>query len=117
MEKSIFQGPALQLQSKILLLLIPLIILPLLVLGWLAYSLLMEDTRNRTQYQMSTLLEQIESQTETQLRTARANASLFANNVLIKQYIRERPSSGDGHYLEQQAKDLLFNYQLAYPEY
>jgi len=107
----------LQLQSKILLLLVPLIILPLLVLGWLAYSLLMEDTRNRIQYQMSTLLEQIESQTETQLRTARANASLFANNVLIKQYIRERPSSGDGHYLEQQAKDLLFNYQLAYPEY
>jgi diguanylate cyclase (GGDEF)-like protein len=117
MEKSISQGLALQLQSKILLLLIPLIILPLLVLGWLAYSLLMEDTRNRTQYQISTLLEQIASQTETQLRTARANASLFANNVLIKQYIRERPSSRDGHYLEQQTKDLLFNYQLAYPEY
>jgi len=107
----------LQLQSKILLLLIPLIILPLLVLGWLAYSLLMEDARNRTQYQMSTLLEQIESQTETQLRTARANASLFASNALIKQYISERLSFGDSYNLEQQALDLLFNYQLAYPEY
>ena len=108
-----------QLQSKILLLLIPLIILPLLVLGWVAYSLLMEDARNRTQYQMSTLLEQIESQTETQLRTARANASLFASNALIKQYIRERGSFGDvdSYNLEQQAMDLLFNYQLAYPEY
>jgi diguanylate cyclase (GGDEF)-like protein len=99
------------------LLLIPLIILPLLVLGWVAYSLLMEDARNRTQYQMSTLLEQIESQTETQLRTARANASLFASNALIKQYIRERGSFGDSYNLEQQAMDLLFNYQLAYPEY
>ena len=77
-----------QLQSKILLLLIPLIILPILILGWIAYSLLMEDARSRTQYQMTTLLEQIESQTETQLRTSRANASLFASNVLIKQYIR-----------------------------
>jgi diguanylate cyclase (GGDEF)-like protein len=117
MGKSIRQGPFVQLQSKILLLLIPLIILPLLVLGWVAYSLLMEDARNRTQYQMSTLLEQIESQTETQLRTARANASLFASNALIKQYIRERGSFGDSYNLEQQAMDLLFNYQLAYPEY
>ena len=106
-----------QLQSKILLLLIPLIILPLLVLGWLAYSLLMEDVRNRTRYQTSTLLEQIESQTETQLRTARANASLFASNALIKQYISERLSFGGSYNLEQQTLDLLFNYQLAYPEY
>ena len=50
-----------QLQSKILLLLIPLIVVPLLLLGWMAYSLLMEDARSRTQYQMTTLLEQIES--------------------------------------------------------
>jgi hypothetical protein len=79
----------LQLQSKILLLLIPLIVVPLLVLGWMAYSLLMEDARSRTQYQMATLLEQIESLTEAQLRTARANASLFANTSLVKQYIKK----------------------------
>jgi len=107
----------LQLQSKILLLLLPLIVLPILVLGWAAYSLLMEDARNRTQYQMSTLLEQIESQTDTQLRTARANASLFASNVLIKQYIREQATTGNTQDLEQRVMDLLFNYQLAYPEY
>lgn len=106
-----------QLQSKILLLLIPLIILPLLVLGWLAYSLLMEDARNRTQFQMTTLLEQIESQTETQLHTARANASLFSNTALIRQYIGEQVSSDGGLVSEQQVMDLLFNYQLAYPEY
>ena len=106
-----------QLQSKILLLLIPLIVLPLLVLGGVAYSLLMEDARDRIQYQMTTLLQQIESQTETQLHTARANASLFASNALIKQYIREQGSPGDSVNLEQQVMDLLFNYQLAYPEY
>jgi diguanylate cyclase (GGDEF)-like protein len=115
--KSIPQGPALQLQSKILLLLIPLIVLPLLVLGCVAYSLLMEDARDRTQYQISTLLQQIESQTETQLRTARANASLFANNELIKQYISKPISSIANDTLNQQTMDLLFNYQLAYPEY
>ena len=106
-----------QLQSKILLLLIPLIILPILVLGWVAYSLLMEDARDRTRYQMTTRLEQVESQTETQLRTARANASLFASSTLIKQYITRQATSKDTKKLQQQVIDLLFNYQLAYPEY
>jgi len=107
----------LPLQSKILLLLIPLIVLPILVLGWVAHSLLMEDARDRTQYQMTSLLEQIESQTELQLRTARANASLFANTTPIRQYIGEQKSSEDRQDLEQQIMDLLYNYQLAYPEY
>jgi len=107
----------LQLQSKILLLLIPLIVVPLLVLGWMAYSLLMEDARSRAQYQMTTLLEQIESQTESQLRTARANASLFANTSLIKQYIKKQAASKSSSDLDQAVMDLLFNYQLAYPEY
>ena len=106
-----------RLQSKILLLLIPLIIVPILVLGWMAYSLLMDDARQRTRFQMTSLLEQIESQTETQLRTARANASLFASNTLIKQYIREQTPSADRVVLEQRVMNLLFNYQLAYPEY
>jgi diguanylate cyclase (GGDEF)-like protein len=107
----------LQLQSKILLLLIPLIIIPILVLGWMAYSLLMEDAHQRTQYQMATLLEQIESQTETQLNTARANAGLFASTTLIEQYIQSHATTSNDEVLEKKVRDLLFNYQLAYPEY
>ncbi|MDH3934499.1 MAG: cache domain-containing protein, partial [Gammaproteobacteria bacterium] len=106
-----------QLQSKILLLLIPLIILPILVLGWFAYSLLMDDARSRTRNQSATLLQQIELQTRTQLRTARANASLFSNAALIQQYIETPATSESRPLLEQQIMDLLFNYQLAYPEY
>jgi len=107
----------LQLQSKILLLLIPLIILPILVLGWFAYSLLMEDARSRTRHQSAALLQQIELQTRTQLRTARANASLFSNTALIQQYIETPANSKNRQLLEQQIMELLYNYQLAYPEY
>ena len=110
-------GFDLQLQSKILLLLIPLIILPILVLGWYAYSLLMDDARSRTRHQSTTRLEQIELQTSTQLRTARANASLFSNTALIQQYIETSATSKDRPLLQQKIMDLLFNYQLAYPEY
>ena len=76
-----------RLQSKILLFLVPLTVLPLLVLGWSAYTLLLEDARDRTQNQVTTLLEQVNYHTETRLHTARANASLFSSNKLVKQYV------------------------------
>jgi diguanylate cyclase (GGDEF)-like protein len=107
----------LRLQNKILLLLVPLIVLPLLVLGWSAYSLLMEDARDRTQHQVTTLLEQIRFHTESLLQTARANASLFASADPVTQYILTKPDDSKKPELKKQVLDLLFNYQLAYPEY
>jgi diguanylate cyclase (GGDEF)-like protein len=107
----------LRLQSKILFFLVPLTMLPLLVLGWSAYTLLMEDARSRTQNQATTLLEQVEHHTETRLQTARANASLFASNKLIKRYVTEDLPADEKAELKAEVMELLFNYQLAYPEY
>ncbi len=106
-----------RLQNKILLLLVPLIVMPLLVLGWSAYSLLMEDARDRTQYQVTTLLEQIRFHTESLLQTARANASLFASAEPVRQYILTDSDDRKKSRLRNEVQDLLFNYQLAYPEY
>ena len=106
-----------RLQSKILLFLVPLTVLPLLVLGWSAYTLLLEDARNRTQNQVTTLLEQVNYHTETRLHTARANASLFASNKLVKQYVTQELPADERAALEAEVLELLFNYQLAYPEY
>jgi len=107
----------LRLQNKILFFLIPLTVLPLLVLGWSAYTLLMEDARSRTRNQVTTLLEQIKQHSETRLQTARANASLFASNKLVKQYVTTDQYSDDKAALKAEVLELLFNYQLAYPEY
>ena len=106
-----------RLQNKILLFLVPLTVLPLLVLGWTAYTLLMEDARSHIQNQVTTLLEQIASHTETRLKTARANASLFASNKLVKRYVTEDLSAKEKATLETEVLELLFDYQLAYPEY
>ncbi len=106
-----------RLQNKILLFLVPLTVLPLLVLGWSAYTLLMEDARSRTQDQVTTLLEQVVYHTETRLRTARANASLFASNKLVKRYVTEDLPADEQAALKAEVLELLFNYQLAYPEY
>ena len=105
-----------RLQNKILLLLIPLIMLPILTLGWTAYALLMEDARDRTQDQVTMLLEQIRLQTNSLVQTARANTSLFAHTELVKKYVTTL-SDKKRAPLKQGVLDLLFNYQLAYPEY
>jgi diguanylate cyclase (GGDEF)-like protein len=107
----------LRLQSKILLFLVPLTVLPLLVLGWSAYTLLLEDARDRTQNQVTTLLEQVNYHTETRLHTARANASLFASNKLVRQYVTQELPPDEKAALKAEVLELLFNYQLAYPEY
>lgn len=106
-----------RLQTKLLLLLIPLIVVPLLALGWSAYSMLMDDARNRSQDQMTTLLKQISIQTASQLHTARANASLFASTSLIRRYLQERRTWSDSKALRNEVNELLFSYQIAYPEY
>ena len=106
-----------RLQTKILLLLIPLIVVPLLALGWIAYSMLMDDAYDRTQDQVTTLLKQISIQTRSQLQTARANASLFASTSLIQRYLNDRWKTADGEALGNEVNDLLFSYQIAYPEY
>ena len=105
-----------RLQNKILLLLVPLVILPILVLGWTSYTLLMEDARHRANDQVTTLLEQIKFHTEAQLQTARANASLFAHTELVKGYVTTTSASVRAE-LEPSVQELLYNYQLAYPEY
>ena len=106
-----------RLQEKILVFLVPLTVLPLLVLGWSAYTLLMEDARSRTQNQVNTLLEQVVHHTETRLQTARANASLFSSNKLVKSYVMGYVPAWEKAVLEAEVLELLFDYQLAYPEY
>jgi len=106
----------LRLQNKILVLLVPLIVLPILALGWTAYALLMDDARQRTRHQVTTLLEQIRLHKDAQLQTARANASLFASTELVKKYVSTYSASKRA-LIKQDVLDLLFNYQLAYPEY
>ncbi len=105
-----------RLQNKILVLLVPLIVLPILALGWTAYALLIDDARQRTRHQVTTLLEQIRLHKDAHLQTARANASLFASTGLVKKYVSTYSASKRA-LLKQDVLDLLFNYQLAYPEY
>ena len=106
-----------RLQTKILLFLIPLVVLPILVLGCAAYTQLIDDAFSRTQRQMVTMLDQIKIQTEAQIRTTRANARLFGGTEIIRRYLQEELSAEDRRSVELELHERLFNYQQAYPEY
>ncbi|UCC57021.1 MAG: EAL domain-containing protein [Gammaproteobacteria bacterium] len=106
-----------RLQNKILLLLIPLAILPILALGWSSYVKTMEDEHKQSRQQMSSLLEQIRVNTVSQMRTARANASLFANSELVERFAHGGMSAELKDELAPAILEMLFNYQLSYPEY
>ncbi len=106
-----------RLQSKILVLLVPLIVLPILVMGWSAYSRMVEDAHKHAQQQMTNLLEQIQYHTETQLRTARANASLFASSEQIERFVHGGLTAELKAELSPVILDMLLSYQMAYPEY
>jgi diguanylate cyclase (GGDEF)-like protein len=107
----------LRLQNKILLLLIPLAVLPILALGWSSYVQTMEDEHKQSRQQMGSLLEQVRFHTISQMRTARANASLFASSELVERFAHGGMSAELKDELEPAIHEMLFNYQLAYPEY
>ena len=107
----------LNLQSKILLVVMPLVVLPLVLLGWYAYTTLEENSRRNLIGQMSTLLNLVDSNLQSHRTTVRANIELFAGSQLLKKYILTEDEA-DRYSLMQPALMRLFaSYQRAYPNY
>lgn len=107
----------LNLQSKILLMVMPLVVLPLVLLGWYAYTTLEENSRRNLIGQMSTLLNLVDSNLQSHRTTVRANIELFAGSQLLKKYVLTEDEA-DRYSLMQPALMRLFaSYQRAYPNY
>ncbi|MCU0837825.1 MAG: EAL domain-containing protein [Rhodospirillales bacterium] len=75
-----------RLRTQILSLLIPLVVLPLLVLGTVAYRELQTISERQTLTQMATLLNQISLQMRAELRAAAAHIQVMAKSKLVERY-------------------------------
>jgi len=75
-----------RLHAKILLLLVPLVIAPMLVVSVLAYHKLEEANLRHTTARVETLLDQIEQFTRNMVDVARVNLGLLARDRLVRQY-------------------------------
>lgn len=105
------------LQSKILMLVLPLVILPLFWLGWTAYTKLEEVSRNTSLGQMATTLDQVSRNVANHYITAQANTRLFAGSGLVKKYVLTRDEAERYMLLQAPLLRLFASYQQAYPEY
>ena len=74
------------LRNKLIFLLAPLIIIPILAVSFVSYDKLYEAAENRLTTHVVTLLEQISRHTINDERVAKANLNILAEHPLLKQY-------------------------------
>ena len=107
----------LRIQAKILLVVIPLAIAPLLGVGWLAYSQLLSSAEERSVNQMTTLLDQLTENIDTRFNIALANVKLFANASLVRNYILNEDEEVRYQLMMPSLHKLFKSYLQAFPDY
>ncbi|MDH3639354.1 MAG: EAL domain-containing protein, partial [Gammaproteobacteria bacterium] len=106
-----------RLQTKILLVVTPLVVLPLLWLGWTAYTKLKQYSAEAALGQMTTLLEQVGLHATQHLDTAQSNIKLFAGSGLVRKYVLTEDLAERYTLLQPPLMRLFASYQRAYPDY
>ncbi len=106
-----------RLRAKIILLLVPLVVLPLLTLGWAAYSQLDDTAQKKTLSQVQTLLAQLRLHSQALIATAAANVELLSGYNLVQQYVLTKDDEERYGLLHAPLLRQLSRYQKAYPDY
>jgi len=106
-----------QLRSKSLLLLIPLIVIPLLLVGGLAYNQLKRISVEQATQQVTTLLDQTERLTRERVTAARTTLRQLSSHQLIHQYALIEDEATRYSLLLPQVLTLFRDLQDSQPEY
>lgn len=106
-----------RLRTQILSLLVPLVVLPLLVLGTISYRELQATSERQTLNQIGTLLDQISLQLQTELRTGAAYIEVMANSKLLERYALTQDAEQRYLLLQQALLDQFAAFQKAEPAY
>ncbi|MBU1190760.1 MAG: EAL domain-containing protein [Gammaproteobacteria bacterium] len=106
-----------RLKPKLLSLLIPLLLIPLLGMAWVAYVQMHEQTEEKIERELSTLLNQLKMHSMAMMTTAEANLDLFANSSQLHTYMLNESESERYSLLQPSLMRLFASYQAAYPEY
>jgi diguanylate cyclase (GGDEF)-like protein len=106
-----------RLQRKLLLVILPLVVLPLLTVAWLGYHNLRNQHLQRIDEELTSMIDTVQREYDALRTSAVANTRLFASNVLVKRYARV-DALEDRYTLLQPALIREFKrYQEAYPAY
>ena len=106
-----------KLQSKIIGILVPIIILPLLVLGWIAYQKLYNAHQEESIEKVRILQQQQFIDLHKTLENAKANVHLFSESEQLKRYLLTDDLDDRYFLMQRPLQQELISYQKAYPDY
>lgn len=105
------------LQRKLIFLVVPLIIAPIVLLGVLAYVQVKDDSLEKTVKEMEGLVNQVGKNVDVLIKTAEANVDLFSNSILLEQYVQTTDESIRYELVQPSILKQFAGYQKSYPEY
>jgi len=73
-------------KTKLTLILIPLVVIPIMLLGKLSHNYVVETSKQSVLRQMGTLLEQVHQETQFHLKTAQVNLELLSELSDLNNY-------------------------------
>jgi len=97
--------------------LIPLVLIPLLILGYTAYLRMNRIVRNSTDIHVQTLVYETRRYIQLQLETARANVNLFSSSRLLQKYVQTKDAAERYSLVQPALLRQLKTYQDTYPVY
>ena len=106
-----------RLHAKVLLVVVPLAVIPLLILGWFAYDQLRSTAIERSSSQMTTLMDQMARNFQMHQNVAQANVKLLADSSLMRAYAVTENEEERYVLMLPSLLKLFYNYLRAYPEY
>jgi diguanylate cyclase (GGDEF)-like protein len=106
-----------KLQAKILVLLVPLIVAPLAIVGYVAYYQLQDNVQQNSYNEMRLVLNQVESRFSENINTAISNVELFSSSFLVEKYALTTDEAERYGLLQRPLLNLYASYQQAYPGY
>ncbi len=106
-----------RLHTKVLLVVIPLAVIPLLILGWLAYAQLRSTAIERSSNEMTNLMDQMSRNFKIHQDVATANVKLFADASLMRAYALTEDEEDRYVLMLPSLLKLFSSYLRAYPHY
>ncbi len=106
-----------KLQYKVGFFLAPIVAVPILAIGMLAYKEVNELTKEAAIHDLSSTVDRLASQLIAEMETAQANVALFAESPVLKKYALTAEKNSRYGLLQSQLLKFFASYQAAYPRY
>lgn len=106
-----------RLHAKILLVVVPLAVIPLLILGWFAHDQMHSTAVERSSSQITTLMDQMAYNFQRHRDVAEANVELFADSSLMRTYALTQDEDERYVLMLPSLMKLFSSYLRAYPDY